>query len=106
MTSFTRTENVGLFSWVRGSSIIKNLTIDETCEIKGTDHVAAFVGKIQAGDAVRFENCINRATVICSNNHAAAFVGKSFTGNLKTNTLSKRDEWMSLDVYTAWSREI
>ena len=88
MTSFTRTENVGLFSWVRGSSIIKNLTIDETCTITGTDHVAAFVGKIQAGDNVRFENCINRATVICSNNHAAAFVAKSFTAGLKTNMIN------------------
>ena len=88
MTSFTRTENVGLFSWVRGSSIIKNLTIDETCSISGTEHVAAFVGKIQAGDNVRFENCINKASVNCTGNHAAAFVAKSFSSGLKTNMLN------------------
>ena len=88
MTSFTRTENVGLFSWVRGSSIIKNLTIDETCSISGTEHVAAFVGKTQAGDNVRFENCINKANVNCTGNHAAAFVAKSFSSGLKTNMLN------------------
>ena len=88
MTSYTRTENVGLFSWVRGGSIIKDLTIDETCSISGTEHVAAFVGKIQAGDNVRFENCINKASVNCSGNHAAAFVAKSFSSGLKTNMLN------------------
>ncbi|MBQ5714390.1 MAG: hypothetical protein IIV77_07875 [Bacteroidaceae bacterium] len=88
MVSFTRTENVGLFSWVRGSSIIKNLTIDGSCTIEGTEHVAAFVGKIQVGDNVRFENCINEATVRCSGNHAAAFVGKSFTPGLKANMIN------------------
>ena len=88
MTSYTRTENVGLFSWVRGGSIIKNLTIDETCSISGTEHVAAFVGKIQAGDNVRFENCINKASVNCTGNHAAAFVAKSFSSGLKTNMLN------------------
>ncbi len=92
MTSFTRTENVGLFSWVRGGSIIKNLTIDETCSISGTEHVAAFVGKIQAGDNVRFENCINKASVNCSGNHAAAFVAKSFSDNLKTNMINCGNE--------------
>ena len=88
MTSFTRTENVGLFSWVRGGSIIKNLIIDETCSVTGTDHVAAFVGKIQAGSNVRFENCINKANITSSGNHAAAFVGKSFTDGLKTNMVN------------------
>ncbi len=84
LTSCSREDNTGLFSWVRGSSVIKNITIDETCSFSGTNHVAAFIGKIQAGDVVTMENCINKANVTATGNHAAAFIGKSFTGGLKT----------------------
>ncbi len=84
LTSCSREDNTGLFSWVRGSSVIKNIIIDETCSFSGTNHVAAFVGKIQAGDVVTIENCTNKASVTASGNHAAAFVGKSFTTGLRT----------------------
>ena len=85
LTSCSRDDNTGLFSWVRGGSVIKNIIIDETCSFSGTNHVAAFVGKIQAGNkAVTIENCINKANVTATGNHAAAFVGKSFTTGLNT----------------------
>ena len=70
-------ENVGLFGWVRGNAIIKNITIDETCSIKGKNRVAAFIGCNQtvADKKLSILNCVNKAPIHAYTGVAAGIVG-------------------------------
>ena len=69
-------ENVGLFGWVRGNAIIKNITIDETCSIKGKNRVAAFIGCNQtvADKKLSILNCVNKAPIHAYTGVAAGIV--------------------------------
>ena len=79
MTLFTRSESVGFFGATRGeSTVIKNLIIDKSCLISGTNYVGAIVGDMEYPNApsyTRLENCINEAEVVGEGTQVGGLVG-------------------------------
>ena len=90
-------DGIGFFGCVRvgnevlHDAVIKNLTIDSSCEIKGSsDHVAGIVGRIHqrtGSNTLLIENCVNKANVTTSANHVAGIVGQINTIGGSTVTI-------------------
>ena len=69
---------------IRGNSTVRNIIIDNSCAINGTN----FVGGIAAGcqtnttNGVTIENCINHANVSATGNVAGGIFGQNFSGDI------------------------
>lgn len=67
----------GFFGIIRGATVIRNLIIDRSCEITGTDYVGGIAGAAQTdgGSPLVIENCVNEATVTATTKSASGFIG-------------------------------
>ncbi|MBQ7461832.1 MAG: dockerin type I repeat-containing protein [Bacteroidaceae bacterium] len=67
----------GFFGIVRGATVIRNLIIDSSCEITGTDFVGGIAGGIQTdgGSPLVIENCVNEATITATVKSAGGIIG-------------------------------
>ena len=82
-------DGIGFFGCVRvgndalPNAVIKNLTIDSSCEVKGSSaYVAGIVGRIHErtqDNTLLIENCVNKANITTSANHVAGIVGQITT---------------------------
>ena len=86
MKSFSQSAMIGFFGAVRGGSWIKNLIIDKSCEITGTNYVGGVCGKIQTQatvedrDVLLIENCVNEANIEATDGAAAGIAGAGAPG--------------------------
>ena len=82
-------DGIGFFGCVRvgnevlSKAVIKDLTIDSSCEVKGSSaYVAGLLGRIHQrteSNELLIENCVNKANVTTSANHVAGIVGQMNT---------------------------
>lgn len=72
-------EYVGLFGVLNDGAYIKNLIMDELCEINGKCFVGAFAGGTNGGGSVTFENCGNAGMVGAQEQNAAGIIGVSMS---------------------------
>ena len=70
-------EYVGLFGVLNGGAYIKNIIMDELCEINGKCFVGAIAGGTNGGGSVTFENCGNAGIVGAQEQNAAGIIGVS-----------------------------
>ena len=70
-------EYVGLFGVLNDGAYIKNLIMDELCEVNGKRYVGAFAGGTNGGGSVTFENCGNAGMVGAQEQNAAGIIGVS-----------------------------
>ena len=84
LKNFSQTERVGFFGGLRGGSTVKNLIIDKSCEIKGSNYVGGIAGSCQAvnNSKVVVENCINEAYVYGTGYHVGGIIGGNRTNDL------------------------
>ena len=72
-------EYVGLFGVLNDGAYIKNVVMDELCEINGKCFVGAFAGGTNGGGIVTFENCGNAGMVGAQEQNAAGIIGVSMS---------------------------
>ena len=94
-------DGIGFFGCVRvgneaiANVVIKNLTIDSSCEIKGSSsHVAGIVGRIHErtqNNTLLIENCINKANIKTTADNVAGIVGQITTINDRNVTITIKD---------------
>ena len=67
----------GFFGIVRGATVIRNLIIDNSCEITGPSGIGGITGAAQTdgGSPLVIENCINEATVTATSGSASGILG-------------------------------
>ena len=67
----------GFFGIIRGATVIRNLIIDSSCSVTGTDYIGGIAGAAQTdgGSPLIIENCINEATVTATTKSASGFIG-------------------------------
>lgn len=70
-------EYVGLFGVLNNGAYIKNVIMDELCEINGKCFVGAIAGGTNGGGSVTFENCGNAGIVGAQAQNAAGIIGVS-----------------------------
>lgn len=70
-------EYVGLFGVLNGGASIKNVVMDELCEINGKCFVGGIAGGTNGGGSVTFENCGNAGMVGAQEQNAAGIIGVS-----------------------------
>ena len=70
-------EYVGLFGVLNDGAYIKNVVMDELCEINGKCFVGALAGGTNGGGTVTFENCGNAGMVGAQEQNAAGIIGVS-----------------------------
>ena len=75
--NLTEQEYVGLFGVLNGGAYIKNIIMDELCEINGKCFVGAIAGGTNGGGSVTFENCGNAGMVGAQHQNAAGICGVS-----------------------------
>ena len=76
-------EGVGLVNTATVGAKIKNLTMASSCDIKGTNAVAAFIGAVRGSEGELYiENCGNEGAVTASGANGAGFVGCKFDDNV------------------------
>lgn len=89
MTIDTDAKERGFIFVASGGAVIKNLIIDESCEIYGGPCTAALMGCSNGtihGNTITIENVVNEANVEAAGKNAAAFMGCNYYGDgLKTN---------------------
>lgn len=74
----------GIFGRIKEGAQIRNLIVDASCTIGGTDKVAGIVGYIHSGEGDNIiENCGNEAFVHASGANAAGIVGCVENNNAK-----------------------
>ena len=91
-------DGIGFFGCVRvgndaiANVVIKNLTIDSSCEVKGSSaYVAGIVGRIHErtqNNTLLIENCVNKANVTTTANHVAGIVGQITAINDRNVTIT------------------
>ena len=64
----------GLFGYVGGGAVIKNLILDSSCSISGGSYVG-LIGGSNAGGVVTMENLGNEGTVTASGRNAGGIIG-------------------------------
>lgn len=70
-------EYVGLFGVLNNGAYIKNVVMDELCEINGKCFVGGIAGGTNGGGTVTFENCGNAGMVGAQEQNAAGIIGVS-----------------------------
>jgi len=67
----------GFFGCIRGGTVIRNLIIDSSCSVTGTDYVGAIAGaaQVDSGSPIVIENCVNEASVTATTKSASGFIG-------------------------------
>ena len=70
-------EYVGLFGVLNNGAYIKNVVMDELCEINGKCFVGGIAGGTNGGGTVAFENCGNAGMVGAQEQNAAGIIGVS-----------------------------
>ena len=72
----------GFFGAIRGGTVIRNLIIDSSCSVTGSDYVGGFAGvaQVDAGSPIVFENCVNEASVTATTKSASGFIGAGQSG--------------------------
>ena len=67
----------GFFGCIRGATVIRNLIIDSSCSVTGTDYVGGIAGAVQTdgGAPLVIENCINEATITATTKSASGIIG-------------------------------
>lgn len=77
-------QGLGLINVATGGAVVKNLTIDASCEFRGQSGTGAFIGAIRNGSGeVNIENCGNEATVTTTGVNAGGLVGCNYVGEIK-----------------------
>ena len=72
-------EYVGLFGVLNNGAYIKNVVMDELCEINGKCFVGGIAGGTNGGGSVTFENCGNAGMVGAQFQNAAGIIGVSMS---------------------------
>ena len=72
--NITGTDNVGLFGMVAAGTEIKNLHLDASCSVSGTNYVAGLIGYVRTG-TVKINQCSTAASVTATGAYAAGFLG-------------------------------
>ena len=67
----------GFFGILRGATVIRNLIIDSSCSVTGTDYIGGIAGAAQTdgGSPLVIENCVNEATITATSKSASGFIG-------------------------------
>ena len=79
-------QGVGFVNNATVGATIKNLTFDSTCEFRGNNAVAAFIGAVRGSEGDLFIiNCGNEAPVTATNQNAAGFIGCKYDDNVIPN---------------------
>lgn len=74
--------DVALVGVVNGGAQFKNLVIDASCEFKGDNQIAGFVGHAKGTGSIQFLNCGNEAFINASGANASGFLG--YTSGIST----------------------
>lgn len=74
--------DVGLVRVATGGALVKNITIDGSCSIKGGSQVGAIIGTLNGGGDVNVENCGNEAPVEGTHYIVGGLVGKAFNSTI------------------------
>lgn len=85
ISNLTINENgndVGLVRVATDGALVKNITIDASCSIKGGSQVGAIIGTLNGGGDVYVENCGNEAPVEGTHHNVGGLVGKAFSSTI------------------------
>lgn len=77
------TTPLGLVGVIGNKGVLKNIHIDSTCSLKGSDYVAGFAasGKQTEGPGFKILNCVNEASVESTAKKAAGFYAQDPAGS-------------------------
>ena len=66
---------IGLFGAIGGGASIKNVTIDSTCVVNGSQYIGGLIGGSISSGIITIENCGNEANVTGTGANAAGIIG-------------------------------